>query len=73
MVFRWMKVFPETRIMCDNQAVVRNSSEILSAFDEEHSTIACHFTGWCVTAKIDTNRNLAEAKVTNQKEQVWAW
>ena len=59
--------FPETRIMCDNQAVVRNSSEIQSTLNKKHSAIAYHFTRWCVAAKIclvgwiDTNQNLADA------------
>ena len=61
------KEFQETRILCDNQAVVRNSSEVQSTLNKKHSAIAYHFTRWCVAAKIclvgwiETNRNLADA------------
>ena len=59
--------FPETRILCDDQAVVRNSSEAQSTLNEKHSAVACHFTRWCAAAKIclvgwiETNQNSADA------------
>ena len=44
--------FPETHIMSNNQAVVRNSSEVQSTLNKKHSAIAHHFTRWCVAEKI---------------------
>ena len=35
---------PETRILCDDKAVVKNSSKVESALNEKHSTVAHHFT-----------------------------
>ena len=43
---------PETRILCDNEAVVRKSSGIESTPSEKHSVIAHHFTRWSVAAKV---------------------
>ena len=34
---------PETRILCDDQAVVENSSNVESKLNEKHSCVACHF------------------------------
>ena len=58
---------PKTRILCDNQAVVENSSNVESKLSEKHSCIACHFARWNVAAKvclvgwIETERNIADA------------
>ena len=57
----------ETRILCDNEAVVKNSSRIESALNEKHSAVVCHFTGWNVAAKVSlagwipTTQNVADA------------
>ena len=58
---------PETRILCDNQAVVRNLSNVESKLNEKHSCVAHHFARWNVAAKvclagwIETERNIADA------------
>ena len=58
---------PKTRILCDNPAVVKNSSKVESALDEKHSAVAHHFTRWNVAAKvclagwIKTHQNIADA------------
>ena len=57
----------ETRILCDDEAVVKNSSNIESALDEKCSAAACHSTRWNVAAKIcpvgwiPTMQNVADA------------
>ena len=57
---------PETRILCDDEAVVKNSSKVESALNEKHSAVAHHFTGWNVAAKvcpvgwIKTHENIAD-------------
>ena len=43
---------PGTRIPCDNEAVVKNSSKVESTLNKKHSAVACHFTGWNVAAKV---------------------
>ena len=58
---------PETGILCDNEAVVKNSSKVESALNEKHSAVAHHFTRWNVAAKvclagwIGTEENVADA------------
>ena len=58
---------PETRILCDNKAVVENSSRVESTLDKKHSAVAYHFTRWNVAAKvclvgwIPTQCNVADA------------
>ena len=58
---------PETRILCDNEAVVKNSSEVESTLSKKHSAVACHFARWNVAAKvclvgwIKTHENIADA------------
>ena len=42
---------PENGILCDNEAVVKNSFGIESALDEKHGAVACQFTRWNVAAK----------------------
>ena len=43
---------PETRIPCDNEAVVKNSSEIESTLNKKHSAMAHHFARQNVAAKV---------------------
>ena len=43
---------PEMRILCDDQAVVKNSSNVESKLNEKHSAVACHFARWNVAAKV---------------------
>ena len=58
---------PETRILCDNEAVVKNSSRVESTLNKKHSAVAYHFTRWNVAAKvclvgwIPTQYNIADA------------
>ena len=58
---------PETRILCDNQAVVKISSNVESKLNEKHSAVAHHFARGNVTAKvclvgwIPTRENIADA------------
>ena len=54
-------------VLCDNQAVVNNSSKLESVLNKKHCAIAYHAVRWAVTAsilrvgKIDTKENLADA------------
>jgi hypothetical protein len=56
-----------TKVLCDNQSVVNNSSKIGSALNKKHCSIAYHAVRWAVAAAvisigwIDTNLNLADA------------
>ena len=43
---------PKTRIPCDDEAVVKNSSKVESLLNQKHSAVACHFTRWNVAAKV---------------------
>ena len=58
---------PETRILCDNEAVVKNSSKVESTLHKKHSSVAYHFARWNVAAKvcligwIPTGQNTADA------------
>ena len=60
---------PETRILCDNEAVAKNSSEVESLLSWKHSAVAHHFTRWNVAAKvclagwIQTQENIADAMI----------
>ena len=57
---------PETRTPCDNEAVVKNSSNVESSLNQKHSAVAHHFTRWNVAAKvcsvgwIKTEQNVAD-------------
>ena len=42
---------PETRILCDSEAIVKNSSGVESTLSKKHRTVACHFAMWNVAAK----------------------
>ena len=54
-------------LFCDNESVVKNSSQLASTLNKKHSSIAYHSVRWAVAAGIirvawiDTNMNLADA------------
>ena len=58
---------PATMILCDNEAVVKNSSKVESTLNKKHSALAYHFARWNVAAKvctigwISTQENIADA------------
>ena len=43
---------PETGILCDNEAVLKNSSRVESAINKRHPAAAHHFARWNVEAKV---------------------
>ena len=55
------------RVLCDNQACVKNSSKIESTLNKKHCSLAYHFTRHSVAAgiitigKIEGEENLADA------------
>jgi len=57
----------ETLILCDNEAVVKNSSKVESTLNKKHSAVAYHFCRFSVAARIckvawiSTGSNLADA------------
>ena len=65
---------PETRMLCNNEAVVKNSSKVESSLNRKHSAVAHHFTGWNVAAKvcsvgwIKTEQNVADAMTKTLRE-----
>ena len=56
-----------TKVLCDNQGVVDNSSKIESMLNKKHNSIAYHAVRWAVAAgtmivgKVDTEDNIADA------------
>jgi len=42
----------ETKVFCDNEAVVKNSSKFESSLNKKHNSIAYHITRYAVAAKI---------------------
>ena len=56
-----------TMILCDNEAVVKNTSKVESTLNKKHSALAYHFARWNVAAKvcsiawISTTENIADA------------
>ena len=56
-----------TKVLCDNQSVVNNSSKVESMLNKKHNSIAYHAVRWAVAAgtmivgKVDTNDNIADA------------
>ena len=40
-----------TCVYCDNKTVVRNSMRVESTLEKKHSSVAYHFTRWCVAAE----------------------
>ena len=45
---------PDTVILCDNESVVKNTSNVESSFNKKHSAIAYHFSRWNVAAGVCT-------------------
>ena len=54
-------------ILCDNEGVVKNSSNVESTLNKKHSSIAYHFSIWNIAAGViavawvPTGENLADA------------
>ena len=40
-----------TRVLCDNESVVKNSSRFESTLSKKHNAIAYHMTRWATAAK----------------------
>ena len=62
-----MPINGPAHVLCDNQAVVNNSSKLESVLNKRHCSIAYHDVHWATTAgiirvvKIGTKGNLADA------------
>ena len=60
-------VLEPTKVLCDNESVVKNSSILASTLNKKHSSIAYHSVRWNVAAHviqvawINTHLNLADA------------
>ena len=58
-----------TNIFCDNESVVKNSTNVDLQLNKKHSSVAYHFTRWCVAAGvialswIETAENQSDAFV----------
>ena len=58
---------PSTYILCDNDGVVKNSSNVESSLNKKHSAVAYNFTRWnvaagvCKVAWIPSGENIADA------------
>ena len=58
---------PNTFILCDNESVVKNTSNFKSSLSKKHSAIVYHFSRWNVAAGvytiawIPTGENIADA------------
>ena len=56
-----------THILCDNDSVVTNTSNVKSSLNKKHSSIAYHFSRWnvatgvCKIAWVPTGNNIAVA------------
>ena len=56
-----------TRVLCDNESVVKNSSKFESTLNKKHNAIAYHMTRWATAAKeiimgwIKSGENLADS------------
>ena len=56
-----------THVLCDNESLVKNASNVESTLNKKHSSIAYHFTRWNVAANVvniawvPTGENLADA------------
>ena len=56
-----------TYIFCDNESLVKNSTNVESSLNKKHSSVAYHFARWnvaagvCKIAWIPTGRNIADA------------
>ena len=58
---------PSTVILCDNESVVKNTSNVESSLNKKHSDIAYHFSRWnmaagvCTIPWIPTRVNISDA------------
>ena len=56
-----------TKVLCDNESVVRNSSKLDSSLNKKHCALAYHAVRWAVAASIiavgwiPTRDNIADA------------
>ena len=56
-----------TKVYCDNESVVKNSSKLESVLNKKHCALAYHAVRWAVAARIitvgwiPTDYNLADA------------
>jgi hypothetical protein len=41
-----------TNVFCDNESVVKNSTNVESALNKKHNSIAYHYVQWCVAAGV---------------------
>ena len=70
------KEHPETCILCDNESLVKNSSNVESTLNKKHSSIAYHFARWNVAARVckiawvATGENIADAFTKRLSEAV---
>ena len=67
---------PATVILCDNESVVKNTSNVESSLNKKHSAIAYHFSRWNVAAGvcniewITTGENIADATTKRMYKSV---
>ena len=68
-----------TKVLCDNQSVVKNTSKIDSTLNKKHCSLAFHATRWAVAAGIvsigwiPTDLNIADAmtkRLTSTKREL---
>jgi hypothetical protein len=65
-----------TNLFCDNESVVKNSTNVDSTLNKKHSSVACHFARWCVAAGIcslgwiPSRENLADAFTKRLPESI---
>ena len=63
-----------TRVLCDNESVVKNSSKFESTLNKKHNAIAYHMTRWATAAKeiivgwIKSGENLADSLTKRQTQ-----
>ena len=43
-----------TNVFCDDEGVVKNTTNVDSTLNKKHSSVAYHFTRWCVAAGVCT-------------------
>jgi hypothetical protein len=41
-----------TNVFCDNESVVKNSTDVESSLNKKHNSIAYHYVRWCVAAGV---------------------
>ena len=65
-----------TNLFCDNEGVVKNSTNVDSTLNKKHSSVAYHFARWCVAAGIcslgwiPSAENLADAFTKRLPESI---